>query len=580
MLAAETDGKYSRLIKELSAMSSQEIIDAGQKEEAAGNNDKALVTYMVLCNRANDDMPDKERELASLAFFRAGYINNEAGRYSKAMQAYLNGLRFCESTKEKKYAAGLYKDIGIIYNVYSDFEKGLHYLRKGEEMLASNPDPYMEYKLQTSIFFNCLSLSDRKGAEDAYSKLRKLNYEKTDLTRYMDIYTKALIDMQNDSLDNAARGLMESIRFAKDHNIGARYECTSYQWLYKTYWQQNRMDSVRKYLTICNNMVDSCGLRHKFTITLLDLSQYHEDMGDSDLSQRYKAEYFTQMDSIFNAREFDMVKNNLSEYEINKVDSEIRELQTKERERAATIRNLMWIIMTILSGTAAVAVLLVKNYRQKRRLDKSYRDLFDLNKRLEANHESATRQYKECLALLDRRESELRELRQSQSAPAIAEQAGAEADAADADASKAGTTAPRRYTASNMSEEMRLKLMRDINSIMDDTLEYCSENFTLDRLSELVGSNTSYVSQVINGYYGKNFNNFVNEYRIRVACARLADEDYGRQTIGAIGQSVGFRSNTTFSAVFRRLTGMTPSVYQKMLRENQTEPDNADLQNG
>lgn len=167
-----------------------------------------MVTYMIVCGRADDNMTDSERELASYACFRIGFLHYDAGRYSKAMQFYLKGLRLCESTKEKKYAAGLYKDIGIIYNTYSDFEKGMHYLRKGEQMLPSYPDPYMEYKLRTSILFNCLSLNDSKGAEKAYSKLRQLKYGKTDTTRLMDIYTRALIDMQHGQLATAAEGFM------------------------------------------------------------------------------------------------------------------------------------------------------------------------------------------------------------------------------------------------------------------------------------------------------------------------------------------------------------------------------------
>ncbi len=96
---------------------------------------------MVVCNRADDAVTDPERELASYAFFRTGYLHYEAGRYSKAMQSYLKGLRLCESTKNKRYAAGLYKDIGIIYNAYNDYEKGMYYLRKGEKMLGKHPDP-------------------------------------------------------------------------------------------------------------------------------------------------------------------------------------------------------------------------------------------------------------------------------------------------------------------------------------------------------------------------------------------------------------------------------------------------------
>ena len=558
-LAAESDGRYSELIKKISTLASKDVIAAAEKEEQR-DPDKALVIYMVVCNRADDAVTDPERELASYAFFRTGYLHYEAGRYSKAMQSYLKGLRLCESTKNKRYAAGLYKDIGIIYNAYNDYEKGMYYLRKGEKMLGKHPDPYMEYKLRTSILFNCLSLNDREGAEEAYEKLGKLKYQRTDLTRFMDLYTRALIDMQHENYDAAAKGFMRSASFAKERNVGAVYECSAYEWLYKTYWRQGRNDSVYKYLNICNNLVDSCGIRYRFTVTLLDLARYHEERGDIALSQRYKAEYFTEMDSIFNRREFDMVKNNLSEYELDKVDSEIRGLQTKEKERATTIRKHVWILTAILAGTAVVIVLLVIIYRQKKRLNKSYRNLFEMYNRLESNHERSNVQYRECLGLLDKKEEELKRLRR-------------ESAEKDMTQSYAGEEGQERYNSSSLSEEMRHKLMRDINHVMDDTLEYCNDEFTLDKLSDLVGSNTRYVSQVINGYYGKNFNSFVNEYRIRLACLRLADDKtYGRHTINAIGQSVGFKSNTTFSAVFRKQTGMTPSVYQKMVRENAGQP--------
>lgn len=317
------------------------------------------------------------------------------------------------------------------------------------------------------------------------------------------------------------------------------------------------MDSVYKYLTKCNNIVDTCGIRHKLSVTLLDLAKFYEEKGDIDMSQHYKAEYFTEMDSIFNMREFDMVKNNLSEYELDKVDTEIKTLQLREKERAATVRRVIWILSVSLVVMAIVAVLLVIIYRQKKSLNKSYHDLFDMYNRLESNYAMANARNKECQELLDRKEEELRRFRSK--TVNVSEESSSAVDA----------SAQERYNSSSLSEEMRNRLMRDINNVMDNTLEYCSDDFTLDRLSERIGSNTRYVSQVINGYYGKNFNSFVNEYRVRLACLRLADDrNYGRHTINAIGQSVGFKSNTTFSAVFRKQTGMTPSVYQKMVRES------------
>jgi AraC-like DNA-binding protein len=90
----------------------------------------------------------------------------------------------------------------------------------------------------------------------------------------------------------------------------------------------------------------------------------------------------------------------------------------------------------------------------------------------------------------------------------------------------------------------------------------------LERLAMLSGSKYKYVSQVINEYYEQNFNNFLNSYRIKEACKRMSDlENYGNYTIEAISESVGFKSRSTFVASFKRITGLTPSQYQRMARE-------------
>lgn len=87
-----------------------------------------------------------------------------------------------------------------------------------------------------------------------------------------------------------------------------------------------------------------------------------------------------------------------------------------------------------------------------------------------------------------------------------------------------------------------------------------------------MNSNSKYVSQVINYVFKKNFSTFVNEYRVNLACERLADTaGYGRYSINGIGESVGFKSSATFSTVFKKMTGMTPSVYQKLTREKQAK---------
>ena len=124
------EGKYSILIREMTSLPTEVLLEKGNSAEEEKDYDKALVIYMVVCNRFKDDMDEAGREQISYAYFRAGYMHYECGRYSKAMKFYLDGLKLCESTESKKYAAGFYKDIGIIYNAYHDYERGMYYLKK------------------------------------------------------------------------------------------------------------------------------------------------------------------------------------------------------------------------------------------------------------------------------------------------------------------------------------------------------------------------------------------------------------------------------------------------------------------
>ncbi len=619
---------YGNIIGDYAATPTEEVLQLAHKEESAKNLDKALVLYMLICGRDTTDMSDGEKELVSQAYFRAGYINYQSGRYPKALEFNVKGLQICESTKQKRDAARFYKDIGIIYSAYNDFEKGLHYMRKGEEALKSNPDPDTEYKLLTNIFFNLFSLNKIDEAKATLQSLSKVAKHPTDTTRYMDGYVASLILYSDGRYGEAASNLRELADFARSTGIGPDYECHAYKILYHCYRMTNRLDSAFKYMKVCRDISDSNGLQHKFASVLLSMADYYESRGDRREAEQYKALYFSQVDSIFNDREFASVKNLQENYEMEKIDTEIRQLNEKERERATTIYYLRWIIGIVTVAVIAVSGLLVWVYRQKRRLDESYRHLYELNRRLTENHEREVARYQQCVAGFENREKreergremEVREERKGVERGRESEARGIEREGRGerekegrdgrvcegrekrgreergreervgeekgrqegeeeriekrGEVSRAETS---RYTGSNLSVELNAKLISEISNVMEHTEEYCSDSFTLDRLAELVGSNTKYVSQAINGSFGKNFSNYVNEYRIRKACLRLADFDrFGTYTISAIGQSVGFKSNTTFTAVFRKLTGMTPSVYQKIGRQERAHPNSKD----
>lgn len=111
---------------------------------------------------------------------------------------------------------------------------------------------------------------------------------------------------------------------------------------------------------------------------------------------------------------------------------------------------------------------------------------------------------------------------------------------------------------------------------MNDEAIFCMDGFSMRELSEICGSNQKYVSQVFNEDYGKSFTQLLNERRINVARQRLMDSaNYGHLTIEAIVSDLGFKSRSTFSKTFKRLTGLTPSEFQRIAYEASEEQKNS-----
>lgn len=125
----------------------------------------------------------------------------------------------------------------------------------------------------------------------------------------------------------------------------------------------------------------------------------------------------------------------------------------------------------------------------------------------------------------------------------------------------------KKYQSSTLDEDEKVVITERIFKLFEDSEEYLSTDFNLNKLADLVGSNYKNVSQVINENFKKNFNTLLNEYRIKEACRRMGDlARYGNYTIEAIGESVGFGSRSTFISTFKKITGLTPSEYQRQVR--------------
>ena len=98
---------------------------------------------------------------------------------------------------------------------------------------------------------------------------------------------------------------------------------------------------------------------------------------------------------------------------------------------------------------------------------------------------------------------------------------------------------------------------------MQEQQTFLDNQLTLTRLAEIVGISTHHLSEVLNQHDGKNFYQFVNEYRINYICEKMKHDNEIK--ILDLAMSAGFSSRSTFNAVFKQFVKLTPSQYRKQL---------------
>lgn len=98
---------------------------------------------------------------------------------------------------------------------------------------------------------------------------------------------------------------------------------------------------------------------------------------------------------------------------------------------------------------------------------------------------------------------------------------------------------------------------------------YLMPDLSLIKLSQIVGTNTSYLSSVVNRHFGMNFRRLVNTYRVRHATRLLEERGVEETTkLDTIIQLSGFSSRSVFYEAFIKITGKTPQQYIREKKMN------------
>ena len=125
---------------------------------------------------------------------------------------------------------------------------------------------------------------------------------------------------------------------------------------------------------------------------------------------------------------------------------------------------------------------------------------------------------------------------------------------------KKATSIEEEFT---LSEDIRLKLRKDLLFYMETEKPYLNQKLMINQLARSINTNNKYLSYVINKDFNQNFVTFINSYRIEEAKLYLQSAEFENFKIEAIGNMAGFKSKSSFNTAFKSFTGKTPSAFRK-----------------
>ncbi|RKF03100.1 AraC-like DNA-binding protein [Tenacibaculum lutimaris] len=126
--------------------------------------------------------------------------------------------------------------------------------------------------------------------------------------------------------------------------------------------------------------------------------------------------------------------------------------------------------------------------------------------------------------------------------------------------------------------ETRLMSIETENIILNKLKEFENQNefidhdLTLTKLSAKFNVNVKYLSSVINEHKKKDFNNYINQLRIHYIIEKIkTDPDYINYKISYLSVVGGFSSHSKFTSIFKKETGLTPSLFINQIKSRENK---------
>lgn len=493
-----------------------------------------LCVFSVCCFSSEDG---KRRDSIQKVTER-GFLLYGQERYSEALECYTKALEWASAANDYKSQIVCLGNIGNIFAIYGDYDRSIYYNRLGYNLACEHKDSGMQTRFACMLVEISCCNDDIKSADTYYKLLMGTNGKWSQGDKYHWMICQAKLAKAKKKYSEAVFYYRKALTFATDHGMNSKYVITTLHELGNTYLSLHQTEKALAEYGKALQLAKKIKSGEMISETYQLYSTAYRLSGDAGLAEKYKAWAVQISDSLFNKKRFNYAKNKLFEYEEKVKNDQILVLSERVSAQTAVIAFISVIAVMLVVFAAVI-------FRKNKRLHEAHNLLLDK------------------MSDLEHQEKRNKELRKD-----IIDTRARIATGTPGNRTPEEGAKPEKRADVGIGEEQEAKLLDSIMAIMEDVETISKPDFSLNTLVNMLHSNTSYVSWCINDSLGKNFKTLLNEYRIKEACRRLSDTaTYKRLTVQAVYEDLGYKSASNFIKAFKNVIGMTPSQYQRIIKE-------------
>jgi len=495
----------------------QQLLDTTNFYFERNSYDTALIGYNLYINSTLKNTEYEQQIELVETYKNMANIYFLISDYRMAYDLLIKSLLICEKYNLDSYKSSIYSNIGIIYYTLNQYSSAQQYFIKSLDLCM---DSLGLIYLYNNLGLNIINNHDVDSSLFYFNKALQISKQHNDFKLHGILNNFGSYYQINKQYDSAFHYFQLSYLLSAEQN-DINVETLSLSDLGKLYFELNKIDSALYYIDLSNKIASENKFIQILANNHLTLSEIEKSRGKYKNALNHYITYTNLKDSIYNANVFGSINLLQRQYEVNKTNQQIEELEIDRQIKENTIRYQKIIQQIIFAVLFLLAIVLAFIIYQNKKLRKAYKIIVDKNVEIIQIEEKSEENQKK----------------------------------------------PKK---SALTDNAQKELLNNILNTMDKADIICDSDFTVDKLAKLLKSNQLYVSTAINDGLSTNFRALLNKYRIREAQRLLSDNETTKYTIEFIANKVGFKSANTFRDAFNEITGVKPNFYLKSIREINT----------